>query len=1331
MRFIASLRLIAAGTLLLCLFLFIPAYGHKDTLRGNDIAFIENKGQWPEHVLFRAELNSGSVYLEKGGLTYDFRDQDAFSRFTGYKLLSQDVKKQQPPASGIVDHFAYRVRFEGASGNPQVTASDPFPGIFNYFLGNDPGQWASEVKRFGSVRYGSIYPHTDLLVTRDESLFKYEFHCLPGSNPAEIRMVFDGVDDIALKYGNLVVTTPFGRVYELKPYAYQIIGGEKRKVDCRFRLKNNTLTYQLGRYDQSLPLVIDPPVRIFASYTGSTADNWGYTATFDDMGYLYTGGNVFGNGYPTSTGAYQTNYAGASSDIVVTKFDTTGSFLVYSTYLGGSGTEVPHSLIVNSQGQLFILGSTGSANFPVTTGAFDQTFNGGSLYTLTQILTYQNGSDIIISKLSANGSQLLASTYVGGSANDGLNTMAPLKHNYADDVRGEIILDDFDNVVVISSTQSANFPVTAGSFQALKNGGQDAVLFKMDNQLSSMIWGTFLGGNSHDAGYSIVTDDLGAIYAAGGTSSTDFPVTFGVLQTSFQGGSCDGWISKISPNGNILEYSTFYGASGYDQVYFVDRDNGGHIYVFGQTNATGNTWVTNATWYTLSGGQFISKLNNTLSQKIWSTAFGTGNGPDISPTAFMVDLCNRVYLSGWGSPSTNTFGGTNGLPVTPDAFQLTTDNNDYYFMIMKDDASGLAYATFYGGSQSNEHVDGGTSRFDSKGRIYQAVCAGCGGHSDFPTSPGAWSNTNNSTNCNLGAVVFDFLTPALVAGFVDPPSICAPDTITFINTSQIPSSASPTYHWSFGDGTFSALPSPVKIYTQSGIYQVTLIIADNSACNFADTITKQVVVLSGTSSTLTPKEICKNNSVQIGILPINDPSVTYWWYPTVHLNNPLVSNPVASPPSTITYILMVDNGICTDTFLQQVVVYDLVVDAGPNVSVCQGSVQLTATTPNTNVQFHWSDNPGFTNMLNTSPNSPTCVITLNTPQYYYVKMYNSICEAFDSVYVDQLVKFTSVTAQDPNCHGVCDGVCTVVMAGGTAPYQYQWSGSTSVTATATGLCAGTHFVTVTDALGCYGVSQFVLTDPAMLAGVASSHNTPCEEVCIGKGFANATGGTPPYQYLWNDPLAQQTSTAYNLCPGVYQVTITDSKGCTRTDQVTVEDSSIYINLSVTVDKDTLFEGQSVQLKATYLGPGYTYQWTPPKWLSNPSIHNPIATPFASITYKVVVTDKWGCIFTDSIDLTVLEVFCDDPYIFVPNAFTPNGDMMNDILYVYTIYADEIYFAIFNRWGEKVFETTSKERGWDGTYKGREADPGVFDYYLEVRCYNKVQFKKKGNITLIR
>ncbi len=1304
----------------------------RDSLRGNDIAFIENKGQWDDKALFRAEIDGGHIYLEKGGLTFDFRDQEAFVNFASYKTLPREVRQMRPPPSGWVNHFAYKVSFQGANPSPTVSGKEALPGIHNYFLGNDPSRWASNVLRYEMVKYSELYKGIDLVLMKDDVLFKYEFHCAPGSNPADISLSYDGVGNIRNKYGNLVITTPLGTVYELKPFAYQIIQGIKTEIDCRFRIKDNVVSYKLGKYNPDIELIIDPPVRIFASYTGSTADNWGYTATYDDQGNLYDGGNVFGNGYPITTGAYQVNYAGNSTDIAISKFHHTGSYLVYSTYLGGAGTEVPHSLVVNNLGQLYILGSTGSANFPTTNGAFDQTFNGGTAYTLTTLLNYSNGSDIVISKLSADGTQLLASTYVGGTATDGLNTVAGLKHNYADEVRGEIIIDDAGNVLVVSSSQSANFPVSTGAFQTVKSGTQDAVVFKMDNQLTSMIWSTFIGGSGNDAGYSITSDPQFGIYVAGGTTSANFPVTTGVISPASPGGTCDGWVAQIAPNGNQLSFSTYFGSYAYDQVYFVDLDKQGAVYLFGQTEAAGNYFVSNASWFKPSGGQFVTKLDAALTQRLWSTTFGSGNGIDISPTAFMVDLCNRIYLSGWGG-TVNGFGGTAGLPITPDAFQSTTDNSDFYLMIMKDDASGLLYATYYGGNQSLEHVDGGTSRFDSKGRIYQTVCAGCGGHSDFPTSVGAWSNTNNSTNCNNGVVVFNFLTPALVADFnMFPASICAPDTVFFTNTSQVPSPGTTTYHWDFGNGNTSSSINPGGIiYTTPGIYNVTFIISDNSSCNFADTIVKQVVVLSGQSSVLPAKNICFGDQIQIGILPINDPAVTYQWTPGTFLNNPLISNPVATPTTTQNYKLFVSNGVCTDTFNQQVIVHNLVVDGGPDVGICQGSVQLTAITANTGISFQWSDNPAFTNTLNASPSNPSCTVTILVPQYFYVKIQNAWCSAIDSVYVDQLVKFSAVTVQHPNCAGVCDGQVSVALLGGIPPYQYSWSNSPSSGPSAAGLCAGSHSVTVTDVNGCFGVSQFTLIDPPPMEATATSLNAPCADACIGKGFVNPTGGTPPYAYLWNDPAGQHTNPALNLCPGNYTVTVTDTKGCKDTASIVVEDSSIYITFSASISRDTVFEGQTIQLLSTWLGNGYTYQWSPPTWINNPLIFNPLASPYGSVTYTVVATDKYGCNFTDTVEITVLEVFCEDPFIFVPNAFTPNGDGINDILYLYTIYAEDVYFAIYNRWGERVFETRNKENGWDGTFKGRDSDPGVFDYYLEVRCFNKILFKKKGNITLIR
>ena len=231
---------------------------------------------------------------------------------------------------------------------------------------------------------------------------------------------------------------------------------------------------------------------MFSTYSGSFANNFGYTATFDSDGFLFAGGSVFSAGYPTTVGAYDISYGGgtfngsAHIDIGITKYDTSGTFRIYSTYLGGNNSELPHSLIVNSNDELFIYGTTGSSNFPTSLNAYDNTFNGGTLANLQNGLGFQynNGTDIFVTRLSNDGSSLLASTFVGGSGNDGLNFTSTntLRYNYADEVRGEIQIDDYDNVYVISSTLSTNFPTTAGVFQPSYAGGpSDGCLFKLDN----------------------------------------------------------------------------------------------------------------------------------------------------------------------------------------------------------------------------------------------------------------------------------------------------------------------------------------------------------------------------------------------------------------------------------------------------------------------------------------------------------------------------------------------------------------------------------------------------------------------------------------------------------------------------------------------------------------------------------------------------------------------------------------------------------------------------------------------------------------------------------
>ena len=262
---------------------------------------------------------------------------------------------------------------------------------------------------------------------------KYDIIVKAGSNPNQINFRYEGADDLALKNGKLYVTNTFNSVEESIPLAYQMINGVQKEIECNYVLKGENVSFEfpLG-YDLNYNLIIDPTL-IFSSYTGSTANNFGFTATYDDEGALYGGGIAFGLGYPIELGAYSEDFGGVV-DMAISKFIPDGTTLEYSTYIGGISADVPHSMVVNSLGQLVILGSTSSPDYPTIESSYDTTFNGGTTINYTSNGTnFENGSDIIITVLSADGSSLVGSTFLGGTLNDGLNEDAALTYNYGDE----------------------------------------------------------------------------------------------------------------------------------------------------------------------------------------------------------------------------------------------------------------------------------------------------------------------------------------------------------------------------------------------------------------------------------------------------------------------------------------------------------------------------------------------------------------------------------------------------------------------------------------------------------------------------------------------------------------------------------------------------------------------------------------------------------------------------------------------------------------------------------------------------------------------------------
>ena len=1228
------------------------------------VHFIENKGQWPSQVKFSAATENGRTFFENNAFTHHFFDLSEIAK-------AHAGKEFEPVMRGHVFRQVFR------NAHPEKVTADAFQQTrYNYFLGNDPSKWGRDCREAKGFRYQNFYSGIHLHVYQNDFFMKYDWEVQGGASPAQIQWTYEGIDDVRIEDGRLIVRTALGEIVEQIPIAYQMIPMEgeaagnnppwKVRVDCAFVKNGNTISFRVGKYNPRYALIIDPEL-IFSSYSGSFDDNFGFTATYDSQGNLISGSSAFGQGYPTTLGAYQTVWGGgdgqgslAGTDMAISKYDASGTFLQWSTFLGGANDDLPHSLISNSNDELIVLGTTSSVNFPVTAGAFDNLYNGGDNFAPFGIgVQYVNGSDIIVAKLNVNGNTLVASTFVGGSGNDGVNTAVGLKFNYADEFRGEVDLDANDNVYVVSSTYSTNFP-TVNAFQSSLGGLQDACVFQLSSDLSQMIWSTYLGGSDDDSGFSLAEDNAGNVFVCGGTQSVDFPLAGNGFGQVFNGGNSDGWIAKLNPSGTSLLTSTYFGSNVFDQLYFIETDNVDDVFVYGQTRAANSTFVVNAAFSQPNSGMLVTKFPNDLSSIVWSTVFGTGGGePNLSPTAFLVDVCGKIYLSGWGGAvneySTMEAGYTTGLITTPDAFQTTTDGSDFYLLVLEADASAVTYASFFGGNISAEHVDGGTSRFDRKGIIYQSVCAGCGGNSDFPIFPPNAVSAINNNSCNNGVFKYDFQLPLTVANFNAPPLLCEGSTIQLVSTSSLAASV----QWHFSDDNSTVFGnSVVHTFNAPGTYTITLTAQNPITCNAVDTISRTITVVAPIVETLADVTVCSGIPVQLGQVSA-DPNAVYTWTPNdgnlSDVNGPL---PIFTGSSNASYQLLVQHDVCTDTLTQNVVVPQLELTLPNDTSLCvPDNVDLNALVSPSTGDLIWSASPDFSNPLNTNFQDLSINVFVNGMQTYFAQLTSQGCTVEDSVSVFMVGDQATIQGDFTACYG--DTVSLSVL-NPNPTFNYQWQSN---------------------------------------AQLLSGQGTSSVEFIITAGTTVSVSAATP-------------------------------SGCFAQDTVQVAVSALNAStIEATATPAVVLVGTNVQLNASPVNAGYNYSWTPNLGLSNANIHNPNAFVEATTTYNVAVSDG-DCIQQDSVTVRVVDFICGRPTVYVPNAFTPNLDQANDWLYVRGNFITELNFKVFDRWGELVFETQDQSIGWNGYYKGKKVDPAVFVYYLRTVCEGGEVYFEEGNITVL-
>lgn len=861
-----------ATILVLALFGAALSFGQIGTLD-----FVENQGQFPDHVNFKANLYNGNVYLEDNCFTFVFHNREDLNHQHDHTIGMNEEEHHEEPE--FVRSHAFKTHFLGSNKGLTTSQDMQRAGMYNYFIGNDESKWASNVRRFGIITQHNVYDGIDLKVYSKEVHLKYDFVIQPKADVTQIQLQHEGVDAVFLKDGALTLRTSIGEIIENKPYAYQIMkNGSMKEVVCEYALNDGVVTFAFPNgYDQKRELIIDP-VLVAATLSGSTAENYGHSAAFDNDGNIYTGARCFNTGYPTTVGAFQTTFGGGGVDIAVSKLNPDGSNLIYATYLGGSSTEYPHSMITDDAGDLWVLGSTSSTDFPTSAGAYQSTFGGGS-------------QDHVMVHLSADGSTMIGGTYLGGNQADASNFIT---FNYGDNFRGEIVVDDQGNCYVASCTQSQDFPVTAGAYQGTYGGGtSDGVVFSLNADMTALNWSTYLGAGADDASFGLRQDGNGDVFVCGVTTGTFVPVTG--YMTANQGGN-DAYVVKLSSDGTTLLAGTYYGTSGSDNAFFLDLGGTGGVFIYGQAGP--GIPVTPGIYTDAGSGQYVTSFTDDLASVNYSTVVG---GTSIVPIAFMVDQCDRIYYSGHSATSS-------GGPVTPDNIQAT---GGFYIGVLEQGATGLYFGTYYGG----DHVDGGTSRFDPSGIVYQGVCTISG----FNTTPTAWSSTQ--TGWDIGVFKIDFEVPNGSLDIqVDDQIACGtpPYDVPFNSTAG----PNATFTWDFGDGNGSTQQNPLHQYQSSGTYNVVLIAEDSTGCVASDTAYATVQITEPEPFTanwnFTPPPPCSNTvTLDISFTGTGADSLV-WVLPNQTLTNVTQINETYSTPGTYDVTLMAYDLDCSygDTITQ-------------------------------------------------------------------------------------------------------------------------------------------------------------------------------------------------------------------------------------------------------------------------------------------------------------------------------------------------------------------------------------------------------------------------------
>ncbi len=699
--------------------------------------FIENLGQ----------MAGGVRYYVLGNPSIGFRDD-------GVMFV---VRESAGSAGGLLDPqyesklTAYLMKFEGA----HVVAPAGrglTPHVSNYFFGNDPAAWNLDVPSFREVVYSDIYDGVSVVYRQGPTGLKYDLVLQPGADLGQIEIAYDGIEGVSLAGKDVTVRTALGEIHDVLPRSYQDEGGS---VSCEFASKGAfSYGFRCDGWDRTSALTIDPLV--YSTFLGGTQGDYGNSIKVDSAtGDAYVAGYTGSTDFPTTPGSYSQTYNGRGSAFV-TKVAWNGTYLIYSTFIGGAEYDGAFSLDIDSSGSAYVTGYTESPDFPITLGAYNGTYAGGPNYGAVFAL-----------KLSPSGDSLVYSTYLGTGVSLPFGTV---DRPYA------IAVDGSGNAYVTGHTTMPTFPTTGGAYDRTFNGGvYDSFLTKLNANGDRLVYSTYLGGSSSDHALSVALDSNDNAYVTGLTGSANYPTTGGAYQTTYGGGVYDGFVTEVNAAGKDLVYSTFVGSPGIEESYSITVNAAGSAFITGV--ARDNKYPTTAGAYstTLNGpwDAFVTELNAAGSNLVYSTFLGGTMG----------DEGYGICLDPNGLAVVTGTAGDNAFPTTAGAYDRSFNGgiSDVFLTKMNAAGSNLVYSTFLGGTDQEQGLSVGV--YSAR----DAYVTGDAWSSDYPTTPGAFDTTlsgtpngmvtrvvltNNPPTANAGS---DFTTPRNVHADLDGSASSDPD----------------------------------------------------------------------------------------------------------------------------------------------------------------------------------------------------------------------------------------------------------------------------------------------------------------------------------------------------------------------------------------------------------------------------------------------------------------------------------------------------------------------------------------------------------------------------